>query len=158
MMPFADLIRRSPDRNTGEVLKRVSGASIQNGKFVVIRGLSERYNTAMINGAQMQSTEPDKKAFSFDVIPSNLIDNIIISKTASADLPGDFAGGIVRVHTRDVPDDQFYNVGLTLGYNSQSTAREFISNKRSAGNYLGSFDRGDNLPGSFSTYGKDTDA
>ena len=133
----ADLIQRSPDRNTGEVLKRVSGASIQNGKFVVIRGLSERYNAAMINGAQMQSTEPDKKAFSYDVIPSNLIDNITISKTASAELPGDFAGGVVQIVTKDVPDNNFVNVGVSAGYNSQTTFNEFISNGRSGSNYLG---------------------
>ncbi|MBP6415877.1 MAG: carboxypeptidase-like regulatory domain-containing protein, partial [Chitinophagaceae bacterium] len=69
----ADFIRRTPDRNTGEVLKRVSGASIQDGKFVIVRGLSDRYNSAVINNAQLPSTEPDKKAFSFDVIPSSLI-------------------------------------------------------------------------------------
>ena len=147
----ADLIRRSPDRNTGEVLKRVSGASIQSGKFVVIRGLSERYNAAMVNGAQMQSTEPDRKAFSFDVIPSNLIDNIIISKTASADLPGDFAGGVVQVLTKDVPDKDFFDVGLTLGYNTQSTFKDFVSNKRASVNYVGVYDKNDQLPVSFGT-------
>lgn len=147
----ADLIRRSPDRNTGEVLKRVSGASIQNGKFVVIRGLSERYNAAMINGAQMQSTEPDRKAFSYDVIPSNLIDNIIISKTASAELPGDFAGGVVQVLTRDVPDNNFYDIGLSLGYNTQSTFQDFKSNGKTAVNYFGIYDKNDQLPVSFGT-------
>ena len=85
----ADFIRRTPDRNTGEVLKRVSGASIQDNKFVVVRGLSDRYNAAVINNAQLPSTEPDKKAFSFDVIPSSLIDNIIINKTATPELPGE---------------------------------------------------------------------
>lgn len=59
----ADFIRRTPDRNTGEVLKRVSGASIQDGKFVIVRGLSDRYNSAVINNAQLPSTEPDKKLF-----------------------------------------------------------------------------------------------
>ncbi len=68
----ADFIRRTPDKNTGEVLKRVSGASIQDNKFVIVRGLSDRYNAALINNAQFPATEPDKKAFSFDVIPSSL--------------------------------------------------------------------------------------
>ena len=62
----ADFIRKTPDKNTGEVLRRVSGASIQDNKFVIVRGLSDRYNSAMINGAQLPSSEPDKKAFSFD--------------------------------------------------------------------------------------------
>ena len=79
----ADFIRRTPDKNTGEALKRVSGASIQDGRFVVVRGLSDRYNAAVINNAQLASTEPDKKAFSFDVIPASLIDNIVVNKTAT---------------------------------------------------------------------------
>ena len=90
----ADFIRRTPDKNTGEVLKRVSGASIQDNRFVIVRGLSDRYNAAIINNAQLPSSEPDKKAFSFDVIPAALIDNIIINKTATPDLTGEFAGGV----------------------------------------------------------------
>ncbi len=80
-------IRRSPDRNTSEVLKRVSGASIQDNKYIIVRGLNDRYNTATINNAMLPSTEPDRKAFSFDLIPSNLIDNIVINKTASRKCP-----------------------------------------------------------------------
>lgn len=132
----ADIIQRTPDKNTGEVLKRVSGASVKDGKYVVIRGLSDRYNLAMVNNALMPSTEPDKKAFSFDVIPSNLIDNIIINKTASADLPGDFAGGIVTVLTKDVPERDFVNVGIAAGYNTQSTGKDFVSNERTGMSYL----------------------
>ncbi|MDP1842765.1 MAG: carboxypeptidase regulatory-like domain-containing protein, partial [Sediminibacterium sp.] len=72
----AESIRRSPDKNTSEVLKRTPGASVQDGKFLIVRGLAERYNLAMLNGVQLGSTEPDRKAFSFDLIPSNMIDNI----------------------------------------------------------------------------------
>lgn len=133
----ADVIARSPDRNTGEILKRVSGASVQNNRYVVVRGLAERYNIAMINNALLPSTEPDRKAFSFDVIPSNLIDNLIINKTASADLPGDFAGGIITVLTRDVPERNFFSAGVGLGYNSQSTFRDFKQNPRSTSEYFG---------------------
>jgi hypothetical protein len=85
----ADVIRRSPDKNTGEVLKRVSGASVQDNKFIIVRGLSDRYNNAMINNSPLPSSEADRKTFSFDVIPSALIDNVIISKTATPDLPGE---------------------------------------------------------------------
>ena len=144
----ADVIQRTPDRNTGEVLKRVSGASVQDGKYVVIRGLSNRYNLAMVNGALMPSTEPDKKAFSFDVIPSNLIDNIIISKTATPDMPGDFAGGVVQVLTKDVPEKDFLNVGVNLGYNSQITFKDITNNGMTAGQYFG-FGPDKALPSSF---------
>jgi hypothetical protein len=145
----ADIIQRSPDRNTGEVLKRVSGTSIQNGKFVIIRGLNDRYNTAMVNGAQMPSTEPDRKAFSFDIIPSNLIDNLIINKTASPDMPGDFAGGIVQVLTKDVPEENFVNAGITLGYNTQSTFQDFKSTPRTTSEHLGFANGTTGLPSSF---------
>lgn len=148
----ADIIQRTPDKNTGEVLKRVSGASVKDGKYVVIRGLSDRYNLAMVNNALMPSTEPDKKAFSFDVIPSNLIDNIIINKTASADMPGDFAGGVVTVLTKDVPEKDFVNVGVSAGYNTQSTGKDFVSNERTGMSYLAFPGNTNALPSSF---GKD---
>lgn len=133
----ADFIRRTPDKNTGEVLKRVSGASIQDNKFVVVRGLSDRYNSAVINNAQLPSTEPDKKAFSFDVIPSSLIDNIIINKTATPELPGEFAGGLVQINTKDVPTRDMLSVGVSYGFNLQSVFRDFTSNERNGTDWLG---------------------
>jgi outer membrane receptor for ferrienterochelin and colicin len=91
----SEVIKKSPDRNTADVLKRVSGATIQDNKFVVIRGLSDSYNSAMLDGASLPSTENNRKAFSFDIVPSNLVENLTITKTASPDLPGDFAGGLI---------------------------------------------------------------
>jgi hypothetical protein len=137
----ADFIKRTPDRNTGEVLKRVSGTSIQDNKFVIVRGLGDRYNTAYLNGAQLPSSEPDKKAFSFDVIPANVIDNIVINKTATPDLTGEFAGGLIQVTTKDVPNKNFLTVGASLGYNTQSTFEDFYSNERTKTDWLG-FDNG----------------
>ena len=122
----ADFIRRTPDKNTGEVLKRVSGASIQDNKFVIVRGLSDRYNQALINGAQLPSSEPDKKAFSFDVIPSQLIDNIVINKTATPDLTGEFAGGLVQVVTKDIHSNNQLIIGISQGFNKQSAFKDFV--------------------------------
>jgi outer membrane receptor for ferrienterochelin and colicin len=133
----ADFIRRTPDKNTGEVLRRVSGASIQDNKFVIVRGLGDRYNQALINGAQLPSSEPDKKAFSFDVIPSQLIDNIIINKTATPDLTGEFAGGLVQINTKDIPSRNQLIVGFGLGFNTQSFSYPFISNPRGDMDWLG---------------------
>ena len=137
----ADFIRRTPDKNTGEVLRRVSGTSIQDNKYVVVRGLGDRYNSALINGAQLPSTEPDKKVFSFDVIPSQLIDNIIINKTATPDLTGEFAGGLVQVTTKDIPTRNFLSFNMGFGFNSQSIGRTFTSNPRGSRDWLG-FDDG----------------
>jgi hypothetical protein len=137
----ADFIRRTPDKNTGEVLRRVSGASIQDNKFVIVRGLSDRYNQALLNDALMPSSEPDKKVFSFDIIPAVMVDNIIINKTATPDLPGEFAGGLVQIKTKDIPSKNFISVGLSVGYNTQSTFKDFTSNPRNSTDWLG-FDNG----------------
>jgi TonB-dependent receptor len=145
----ADLIRRTPDRTTGEVLKRVSGASIQDNKFVIIRGLSDRYNAAFINNAQLPSSEPDRKAFSFDVIPANMIDNIIINKTATPELTGEFAGGLIQVQTKDIPTKNFLSVGFQLGYNTNSTFKDFTSNERTGSDWLGFDDGTRRFPGTF---------
>ncbi len=137
----ADLIKRTPDRTTGEVLKRVSGASIQDNKFVIVRGLSDRYNAAFINNSQLPSSEPDRKAFSFDVIPANMIDNIIINKTATPELTGEFAGGLIQVQTKDVPSKDFLSIGVSFGFNTNSVFKDFTSNQRGSTDWLG-FDDG----------------
>ena len=152
----SELIRRTPDRSTSEVLKRVSGASIQENKFVIIRGLADRYNSSILNNAVLPSSEPDRKAFSFDIIPANLIDRIVVNKTASADLPGDFAGGVIQVITRDVPEENFLNASVSFGYNNQATFQDFTSNARNKFDFLG-FDDGSRklpagFPGSFQAY------
>jgi len=133
----SDQIKKSPDKNTSDVLKRISGATIQDNKFVVVRGLSDRYNTATLDGSTLPSTEANRKAFSFDIVPSNLVDKITISKTATPDLPADFAGGAVQISTKDIPDQNFLSLGVGYGYNSQSTFKDFLGTKKNALAYLG---------------------
>ncbi|MBP6372916.1 MAG: TonB-dependent receptor [Flavobacterium sp.] len=123
----AETIKRTPDRSTSDVIKRISGASIQDNKFVIIRGLNDRYNTAYINGSPLPSSEPDRKAFSFDIFPSNMIDNLIISKTATPDLPGEFAGGVVQINTKSVPDKNFQSFSFGMGYNTVTTGQKQVS-------------------------------
>ena len=118
-------IRKSPDRTTGDVLKRVSGTSVQENKFVVIRGLADRYNSTMMNGQSLPSTEPDRKAFSFDLFPANLLSNLIVFKTAAPDLPGEFAGGIIQVNTKEIPEYSFVSLTYGAGFNSQSTFKNY---------------------------------
>lgn len=137
----SELIKKSPDKNTSDVLKRVSGATIQDNKFVVIRGLGDRYNTAMLDNSSLPSTEPNRKAFSFDIVPSNLVENLIISKTATPDLPGDFTGGAIQITTKDIPDQNFISISGGVGYNTASTFKDFYSGPRNATDYFG-FDNG----------------
>jgi len=120
----AESIKKTPDRTVGDALKRVSGVTIQNDKFVLVRGLADRYNSALLNKSILPSTEPDRRAFSFDIIPTSLIDNIIINKGASANLPGDFAGGLVQITTKEVSGD-FFNISLGGSWGSLSTGQDF---------------------------------
>ncbi len=119
-----DFIKKTPDRTVGDALKRVSGVTIQNDKFVLVRGLADRYNLAMLNKTLLPSTEPDRRAFSFDIIPSSLIDNIVVNKSATANLPGDFAGGVIQVSTKEVSNN-FFTLGLGTGYGTISTLKNF---------------------------------
>jgi hypothetical protein len=109
-------IKKTPDRTVGDALKRVNGVTIQNDKFVLVRGLADRYNLSLLNKTLLPSTEPDRRVFSFDIIPSNLIDNIIVIKSSSPQYQGDFAGGIVQVTTKEVSNDFFtLSLGTSLG-------------------------------------------
>jgi len=142
----AEAIRRSPDKNTGEVLKRTPGASIQEGKFIVIRGLADRYNQAMLNGVLLTSTEPDRKTFSFDLIPASMIDNIIINKAFVPEFPGEWAGGLIQVNTKDIPTKNFFSIQLGSGFNSQTIGKDFYKDQGGKTDWLGLDDGTRNLP------------
>jgi hypothetical protein len=137
----AETIKKTPDRTTSDVLKRISGASVQDNKFVIIRGLNDRYNVALLNGAPLPSSEPDRKAFSFDIFPSNILDNLIITKTASPDLPGEFAGGVVQINTKSVSDKDFQTISIGSGYNTITTFKEQKTYEGSKTDWLG-YDNG----------------
>ncbi len=144
-----DLIARSPDNNTGEVLKRLPGTTIQDNKFAIVRGLSDRYNNAMVNGLLLPSTEPDRKAFAFDLYPSALLDYLIITKTAQPDLPGEFAGGIIQLATRDIPDENFLEINLGTGMDTRTTFQPYISYPGGGTDWLGTDDGSRSLPADF---------
>jgi len=133
----ADIIRKTPDRNTSDVLKRVSGASIQDDRFVVIRGLSDRYNAAFLNGAPLPSSESDRKAFAFDIFPSNILDNLVIYKTASPDMSGEFGGGLINISTKSIPSQNFTTLSLGLGYNTIATFKDKTYYKGGRWDFLG---------------------
>lgn len=145
----AESIRRSPDKNTGEVLKRTPGTSIQDGKYLVVRGLADRYNQAMLNGILLPSTEADRKTFSFDLFPSSMIDNIIINKAFVPELPGEWAGGLVQVNTRDIPSRNFFSLQGGTGFNTQTIGKDFYSYKGGKTDFLGIDDGTRALPSSY---------
>lgn len=147
----AESIRRSPDKNTGEVLKRTPGASIQDGKFIIVRGLADRYNQAMLNGILLTSTEPDRKTFSFDLIPSSMIDNIVINKAFVPELPGEWAGGLIQVNTKDIPTKNFFNVQIGTSVIPQTTGKTFYKDQGGKLDWLGIEDGTRALPPGYTT-------
>ena len=132
----ADLVKKTSDNNMAQVLRRVSGVTIDNGKYVNVRGMGERYNNVQLNGASLPSTEPNRRNFAFDVIPSGLVDNVTIAKTFTPDLPGEFTGGLIEVQTLAVPSKKFLDISLGTGMNTQSTGKDFLSNKRFKSDWL----------------------
>lgn len=145
----AEAIRRSPDRNTGEVLKRVPGTSIQDGKYIIVRGLSDRYNMAMLNGIPLSSTEPDRKNFAFDIFPAPMIDNIIINKAFVPEYPGEWAGGLIQVNTKDIPSAGFLGIQVGTGFNSQTIGKDFFTYKGGEYDWAGIDDGSRDLPTGF---------
>lgn len=120
----SEYLKKTPDRSVGDALRRINGVTIQNDRFVLVRGLSDRYNFTLLNKSVLPSSEPDRRAFSFDIIPSNMIDNVVVNKSATPFLPGDFGGGVIQVTTKEVSDN-FFNVGYGTTYGSVSTFKNF---------------------------------
>lgn len=147
----SEAIKRSPDRNTAEILKRTPGTSIQEGKYIVVRGLADRYNQAMLNGILLTSTEPDRKTFSFDLFPAQIIDNIIINKAFVPELPGEWAGGLIQVNTKDIPSKNFFNIQVSTSYNTLSTGKDFYKDKGGKTDWYGIDDGSRSLPAGYTT-------
>lgn len=142
-------ITMSQDRDAAQIMKRIPGVTILNNRFVNIRGLSERYNTVLLNGVIAPSTEVDSKAFAFDLIPSNMIDRMMVYKSGSADLPGEFGGGIIGIHTKSVVEENSLSVNFTTGFRSGTTFQDFNYASGSPTDNLG-YDNGyRQLPSSF---------
>ena len=141
-------IRRSPDATSGDALARVPGLGLTASRFVSVRGTNERYNNAQLNGVSLMSTEPDKKAFSFDLFPANLLENTIVSKTFTPDLPGDFTGGLVQLTTTDFPDRPTLRLAISGSYADGTTFEPVLLGNRGATDYLGYDDGARALPSS----------
>jgi outer membrane receptor protein involved in Fe transport len=117
-------IKKSPDRNLSESLKRVGGLTVQGDRFVIVRGLIDRYNVVLLNGALLSSTEPDRRAFGFDIIPSNVVENMMVNKTATSSLPGDFAGGVIQINTKSEFVDEGQSLNFGTSYGTLSTFKD----------------------------------
>jgi outer membrane receptor protein involved in Fe transport len=137
----AEQISATPDKHVGETLKRITGVSTNDNRKVVVRGIAERYNVALLNGSTLPSTDVQERDFEFNLIPTNLVDNIVVSKTATPDMPYGFAGGLVQITTKSVPAANFTSVSAGLSVNSRTTGQNFMGYQRGKYDYFG-FDDG----------------
>jgi TonB-dependent receptor len=119
----AEQISGSGDGDAAQVVQRVSGATVQDGKFVVVRGLGERYTTTSLNGARLPSAEPERKLVPLDLFPSGLLEQITTIKTFTADQPGDFSGASVDLKTREFPLQNMRTLSMSFGFNPAVTGR-----------------------------------
>jgi TonB-dependent receptor len=116
----AQEIGRTQDSNAGEVIRRIPGVSLIDEKFVMVRGLSQRYNNVWINGGAAPSSEADSRAFSFDLVPSSQIDNLTIIKVPASEYPADYSGGFILIGTKDVPEKNSFSVSAGGNFNDRS--------------------------------------
>lgn len=137
----AQQITKNQDRDASEVIKRIPGISIIDEKFVIARGLAQRYNNVWINNSVTPSSEADTRSFSFDIIPSSQLENIQIIKSPMPELPADFSGGFIKIATKGIPSENAIQVSLGTNYNTATHFKDFQYSKGSSTDFLG-FDNG----------------
>jgi len=142
-------IGRSQDRDASEVIRRVPGITIMDDRFVMVRGLSQRYNTVWLNNASTPSSESDVRAFSFDVIPSSMLENIMVFKSPAPDLPADFSGAAIKIFTKNNADKNSISVGYATSLRPGVTFKDFSNYRMSKYDWLGFDDGSRALPEDF---------
>jgi outer membrane receptor for ferrienterochelin and colicin len=124
----AQEISRTQDTNAGEVIRRIPGVSLIDEKFVMVRGLAQRYNNVWINGGAVPSSEADSRAFSFDLVPSSQIDNLTIVKVPASEYPADYSGGFIIIGTKDVPEKNSFSISAGGNFNDASYSNFLTAN------------------------------
>lgn len=112
----ASAFKKIGDSDAASSMKRVTGVSVEGGKYVYVRGLGDRYTKTILNGVDIPGLDPDRNTLQMDLFPTNIIDNILVHKSFSADLPADFTGGVIDINTKDFPEYRIGNVSASLGY------------------------------------------
>lgn len=139
----AENFRKIGDSNAGEAAKRVPGVSVEGGKYVYVRGLGDRYTKTTLNNVDIPGLDPDRNSIQIDVFPTSLIDNMVILKSFTSELPADFTGGIVNIETKDFPEEKVMDVSASVSYNpSMHFNSDYLNYEGSSTDILG-FDNGD---------------
>ncbi len=135
-------IAKRGDGNAASAAKRVTGLTIEGGKYVYVRGLSDRYSKTTINKAEIPGLDPNRNAVQLDLFPTNMIENMKVIKSFTPDLPGSFTGGLVDIETKDFPEQFTFQFSSSLGYNTASSLKDgFLTYEGGGTDYL-SFDNG----------------
>lgn len=135
-------IKRSGASNIASAVRTVPGVSVQDGKYVYVRGLGDRYSKSILNGMDIPGLDPDKNTVQMDIFPTNILENIVVVKSGSAELPADFTGGVVDVVTKDIPSQKQIGISASVGYNSNAHFNNnYVGYQGSSTDFLG-FDDG----------------
>ncbi|MDP2208783.1 MAG: TonB-dependent receptor [Bacteroidota bacterium] len=146
----AELIRKNNSSDGTDVLKRMTGVTISEGKYAFVRGVGDRYNNTLLNGANLPSTDPEKKSFSYDIIPASLIENVITAKTSTPDKPADFSGGLIQITTIEFPQRFTTDFSLTSGINTYTSFKDFTGYSGGKTDFLGYDDGSRDYPSAIS--------
>jgi len=130
--------RKIGDSDAASAVKRVTGVSVEGGKYVYVRGLGDRYTKTTLNNIDVPGLDPDKNSLQIDIFPTSLIQNMVVSKTALAEMPADFTGGVVNIETKDFPEERIIDVSFGISYNpSMHFNNEYITYDGSDTDWLG---------------------
>ena len=140
-------LARQGDSDAAAALARVTGLSIAEGRFVYVRGLGERYSAARLNGSPLPSPEPLQRVVPLDLFPTNILENVLVQKTYSAEYPGEFGGGIIDLRTLNIPNEPFLELSATGSYNSETTGKDGITHYGADSDVLGFDDGTRKIPG-----------
>jgi hypothetical protein len=148
----AEQISRSPDGDAAAAVKRVSGVTVQDGKYVFVRGLGERYTTSSLNGARIPSPEPERKIVPLDLFPSSMLQAISTAKTFTPDRPGDFSGGSVDIRTPTFPTRATWSLSASTGWTDGATAQSLLRAPTAGGEWRASATDPRAIPGAAENY------
>ncbi len=140
-------LERTGDDNAAQALTRVTGLSIVEGRFVYVRGLGERYSSALLNGSPLPSPEPLQRVVPLDLFPSSILEGVTVQKTYSANYPGEFGGGVIDLKTIGAPREPFLNFQVSMGGNLETTGREGLIYYGSRTDFTGFDDGTRDVPG-----------
>jgi len=149
----AEQISKSPDGDAAQAVQRVSGVTVQDSKYIFVRGLGERYTTSSLNGARIPSPEPEKRVVPLDLFPSGLLQSVTTSKTFTPDQQGDFAGALVDIKTREFPAQRSVSAQFTGGYASGSSGTRQIEARGVGGEAFAMANHSRDLPQSLRDVG-----